>query len=78
MHRSRSFFVLVVSVTIGLLVFSTLGVVQPTSIALAEGNGPGGCEDDTCPPDTNEPSLSVAPTDAAANIVSLLLGWLLL
>jgi len=77
MQKSRSLFTLVLSITIGLLLVSMLGLVQPTSVVYAEGSGTGDpCDEDTCPPDTEEVSLAIAPDGSTVDIVSVLFGWL--
>lgn len=48
MRKSRSFVNLVVCVAVALLIAGTIGITPLTQSAMAEGNDPGGCDDDSC------------------------------
>jgi len=55
-----------------------LGVIPPAQVAVAEGNDGGGCDGDTCPPDTLTPIHDQGPTGVEITVVNLLLRWLVL
>lgn len=75
MLKSRSSLTLLVSFALAFLVLSTVGVIPPSTVALAEGNDPGGCDADTCPPDTSEPGFNMGPSEEELVVMTILLKW---
>ena len=75
MFKSRSFLAFAVF-ALAFLVLSTAGDTSVSTIAFAEGGNPGGCDADTCPPDTSEPGLNTGPDEDDILVMAILLGWL--
>lgn len=78
MSRVRPFASAALAIGIAVLVATILGVIPPAQVAVAEGNDGGGCDGDTCPPDTLTPIHDQGPTGVEITVVNLLLRWLVL